>query len=308
LREYMKRMDIDLTVVPGRLMRLNPLQVPNMTDPADWTANVADMLVVVFKLPPRAGKLIQTSLFRLYRQFGVFDGATQYPTLFDLFEAVKADKDANPQSRMAIIDSLEPVLHSLGPKVLGYRYGWTTHEMAKHCLAFELAGLAEVDKNLLLNSLLLSEFASRISQCQSNVPMDLWICVDEAQRVCAASDQSSTSAINESIGLIRGAGIGLDLSVQSTDMLSPHVVSNTNVKMLGRCGSYADVASAGRCMGLNSDQVCYVQQSLQTGYFVCQLGEGSFRQPFLCRIPEMKLATGTGGPGDLGPLKALPVA
>jgi hypothetical protein len=318
LKPYFTRLGIELIIVPGRLLRLNPLQVPYGVDPADWVANVSDMFVGVLDLPPRASKLIQTVLFRLYHSFGVFDGAVLYPTLFDLLDSVKTHPDANPQSRAAIVDALEPVLLSLGPKVLGYRLGWTTRDLARYCLAFEFAGLAEVDKNLLLNTLLLSEFMSRIAQGVSNVLMNLWICLDEAQRLCMASSRAGDSAISNCIGLIRGTGIGLDLSVQSTDAVSAQVVSNTGIKMIGRCGSYTDVTAAGHCMGLNADQIRYIQQKLQTGTFVCQLGEadaGGSRQPFLCRIPPMNLkppgthgSPGPTGPCDLGPLKGLPVA
>ena len=89
------------------------LQLPLGTEPADWIPRVAEMLVEVLDLPPRASKLLQSKLFRLYRQFGVFEGNTAYPTLFDLFEEVKSDKKSDPQARMAILDSLEPVLLSM---------------------------------------------------------------------------------------------------------------------------------------------------------------------------------------------------
>ena len=162
----------------------------------------------------------------------------RYPTLFDLYEAVRADEESNPPARLALLDSLEPVLRSLGPQVLAYRYGWTSTDLAARHLAIEFAGIGEVEKNLLLNSLVLSEFASRVARGLSNPKMDLWICCDEAQRLCSAGS-GQAGAITDLVGMVRGTGIGLDLSVPSTADLAPQVLSNTATKIMGRCGSAA---------------------------------------------------------------------
>ena len=73
----------------------------------------------VLGLPPGASRLIQTHLYRLYEQFGVFSGATLYPTLFELLESIRNGHQANAQSRQALIANLEPVLLRLGEDVLG---------------------------------------------------------------------------------------------------------------------------------------------------------------------------------------------
>jgi len=288
LRPYLSRVGVDLVVLDARALRINPLQVPLGVTPVDWTSRVSDMLIQVLGLPPRASKLVQTVLFRLYRKFGVFDGAERYPTLFDLHEAVRADEDANPPARLAVLDSLEPVLRSLGPQVLAYRFGWTSTDLAARHLAIEFGGIGEVEKNLLLNSLVLSEFASRVARGVSNPKMDLWICCDEAQRLCSAGS-GQTGAITDLVGMVRGTGIGLDLSVPSTADLASQVLSNTATKIMGRCGSAADYAAAGHSMGLTSDQIQWAQLNLNPGLFVGQLGEGDWRRPFVFRIPPMRL-------------------
>jgi hypothetical protein len=289
LRPYLARVGVDLVVLEARAMRINPLQVPLGVTPADWTSRVSDMLIQVLGLPPRASKLVQTVLFRLYRKFGVSDGAKRYPTLFDLYEAVRADEDANPPARLALLDSLEPVLRSLGPEVLAYRFGWTSTGLAAMHLAIEFAGIGEVEKNLLLNSLILSEFTSRVARGISNPNMDLWILCDEAQRLCSTTGSGQSGAIVDLIGLVRGTGIGLDLSVLSTADLAPQVLSNTATKIMGRCGSATDYAAAGHSMGLTSDQIQWAQLNLKPGLFIGQLGEGDWRRPFVFRIPPMRL-------------------
>ncbi len=302
LEQYLAKLGINLVVLGGRSLRINPLQLPIGVEVSDWLPRVADMLIEVLGLPPRASKLLQAKLFGLYRRV---EGQNLYPTLYDLFEEIKKDKKSNPPARTAILDSLEPVLLSLGPEVLAYRYGWTTEELASRHICFELAGLSEVDKNLILNSLVLSEFTSRIARGISNPKMDLWMCLDEAQRICSSS--SHTSAIASQIGLVRGTGIGLDLSVQSMDGILPQIVSNTAMKVMGRCGSMPDYAAAGRSMGLNAEQIQWAQMNLEPGLFISQLGEGQWRYPFVFRIPPMNLKrTATNQEPDLGTLSNIP--
>ncbi len=299
LRPLLAQLGIDLTILRARNLRINPLQLPLGVDMSDWIPRVADMLIGVLDLPPRASKLLQSKLFVLYRQF---DARTnEFPTLFDLFGRIKSDKGSNPQARLAILDALEPVLLSLGPGVLAYRYGWPSGELARKHLVFELAGVSEVDKNLILNTLVLSEFSSRISRGISNPRMNLWICLDEAQRISSSSGR--TSAIADLIGLVRGTGIGLDLSLQSTNAVLPQIISNTATKILGRCGSMADYSAAGHSMGLSAEQIQWAQLNLRPGLFIGQLAEGSWRYPFVFRVPKKAYPSHLAGgsePPDLG--------
>ncbi|MCP4377993.1 MAG: hypothetical protein GY794_17690, partial [bacterium] len=99
-----------------------------------------------------------------------------------------------------------------------------------------------------------------------------------------------TSAIADLIGLIRGTGIGLDLSVQSANGVLPQIISNTAAKVLGRCGSMADYSAAGGSMGLTAEQVRWAQMNLKPGVFIGQLGEGRWRYPFVFNVPLMKFA------------------
>jgi len=284
LKPLLARLNLDLEILPARSLKINPLQLPLGVVISDWIPRVADMLVGVLELPPRASKLLQAKLFPIYRKFE--NRKNEYPTLFDLFEAIKRDKSSNHQARIAILDSLEPVLLSLGPEVLAYRCGWSSNELARKHLVFELGGVSETDKNLFLNSLILSEFTSRIARGISNPKMDLWICLDEAQRLCSSTNR--TSAIADLIGLVRGTGIGLDLSVQSANGVLPQIISNTATKVLGRCGSMADYAAAGSSVGLTAEQVRWAQMNLKPGKFIGQLGEGNWRYPFVFNVPLMK--------------------
>jgi hypothetical protein len=303
MKHLLTESGVHLLVLPARVLCINPLQLHTGVAIQEGIPRIAGMLLQVFELPPRASKLLQSKLFCLYQKFR--PEKNLYPTLYDLFESIKTDKESNPQARMSVLDSMEPILRSLGPEVLAYRYGWPSSELSKRHICFQFAGISEVDKNLLLNSLILSEFTYRISCGISNPLMDLMIVVDEAQRLCSSTD--NFSAIANLIGLVRGTGIGLDLSLQSTHSLLPQITSNTASKFLGRCGSIADYEAAGRSMGLDAKQIEWAQMNLEPGMFVGRFGEGSLRHPFVFRVPLIRCPQlADSGQVDLGDLSSLP--
>jgi hypothetical protein len=305
LEPYLARLGIRLIIVPARCLRLNPLQVPQDVDPREYASRVADLLVQVLRLPARADKLVHATILELYDSFGVLRGGGRFPTLFELRETIAHDKNANPSARQAVVDSLDPILLSIRD-VLCYRRGWSTNELARHHLVFELGGVSEADKDLILNTLLIQEFASRIARGLSNGRMNLWICLDEAARV--VSTTNPTGGVADLISLVRGVGVGLDLSIQTSDV-APSILSNTCCKFLGRFGNPADADSIGSAMGLSAEQRRYLTHTLVPGMFVGQVGEGDWRYPFLFRVPFVDFSRRTAGtdePAAFVAARALP--
>lgn len=282
LVSLLARIGIELIVVPARMLRWNPLQLPYGVEAEDFAPRISDLLVQVLKLPVRASKLIHKSVLTLYEQFGVLCGGDHFPTMFELREQIASDREANAQARQAVVDALDPVLMSLRP-VLSFRKGWSTRDLARHHIVFEFGGLSETDKDLLIATLLLSEFTSRIAQGFSNVPMNLWINADEAARLM--STRNAAEGLNDQIGLVRGTGIGLDLSGQCADV-SPAILSNTASKFIGRITSATDLDAMGASMGLTSEQRRYALHTLSPGMFIGQIGTGDWRYPFMFRVPR----------------------
>jgi len=288
LRRMLARVGIDLKIIRCRKFRLNPLQVPLGVEPTEYASVAADFLVRVFNLPPRASTLLRSTIIKLYTQCGVLAGGDRYPTLFDLFHRVRADREANPQARQAVLDNLEAVLLALQPEMLAYHRGWDVHELARQHLVMELTGLPEAGKDLVLNYLLTAEFISRVTRGVSNPRMDLFVAFDEGQRLFSQKRESNSyggNALVDLTGLVRGVAVGLDISVLTTRDLSSTIPSLTATKILGRCGSLAEYQAAGRFLGLNSEQTLWCAHHLVPGLFVGQIGEGNWRYPFVFRAP-----------------------
>ena len=288
LRPIFARMGIDLKIVRGHKFCLNPLEVPYGVKPLEYAAVISDLLVKVLNLPPRASTLLKSTIIKLYHLCGILDGGDKFPTLFHLHKAIREDRDANPQARQATLDNLEAILLELGPEMLAYHRGWSVNELAKEYMVMEMSGLTEQGKDLVISTLLTQAFLSRIERGFSNPSMDLYIAVDEAQKLfCQHRDSSSYggNALTDLVGLVRGTGIGLEISVLTTHNLSVGIPNLTATKIIGRCGSEAEYTTAGHFAALNNEQIEWFAHHSVPGLFAAQLGEGNHRYPFLFRIP-----------------------
>jgi hypothetical protein len=298
LKPCLAKIGIELVLVPARKMQLNVLQVPTHCDPREFAPNLADTFVRVLGLPPRAAKLLHMTILNLYGKHNVLTGKRTYPTLFDLREAINANKKAHPESRNAVLAALDPILMSI-PEVLRFQRGWDSSDLARFKIAFDLSGVSEIDTDLLLNYLLVSEFMSRISRQISNPRhMSLWICCDEAARLCSGQQ----TCLTDMIGLVRGGGTGIDLSTQSGDLARP-IMSNTVHKFIGRCANATEYDAIGRAMALTAEQRSWLTTHLVPGLFVGSMGQGrELRRPFLFRIPPLadSVRAGSDMPNENG--------
>lgn len=291
LRPVFAKLGLELKIIRGRKFKINPLQVADEVDPIEYAALISDILVRVLDLPPRASTLLSSTIIKLYEEHGILNGGDKYPTLFHLYEAVVANKDANPQARQAVLDNLKEILLSLGPDILAYHRGWSPHELFRQHIVIELTGLPEKAKDLILNYLLGAEFISRIAKGYSNRLMDTFIAIDEGKRILGQNKDTSTyggNALIDLIGLLRGASIGLQMNVLSTNDLSKNIVNLTGTKIIGRCGSVSEYAAAGHFIGLDAEQVTWCSHHMVPGMFAGQVSDGPWRYPFLFHVPLVK--------------------
>jgi hypothetical protein len=283
LQPLFKKMGMPLAIVDVYSLKINPLEVPEGVNPNLFVSNVADALVKTLKLPPTASKVLHQSLHCLYRRHGIFDGnTTNYPTLFELRDFICNARNFHTQSRDAIVTALDPLLLSLGD-VLCYRKGWSINELAKRKIVFEFNSCSDAARNLLVNTLLLSEFQSRVAKGYSNVSPDLFIYLDEGSQLIESDD----ATISQWAGLIRGVGLSLLISNQSAVSISQKVLSNIPNRFIGQCSSFADLQVLGSAIGLDASAKRYLSTNLKPGLLLGSLGQGNWRHPFLFTTPLM---------------------
>ena len=291
-----------VSFVNAENLTINPLQVPRYKNAKGYALAVSESLTHAFNLPQRAQKLLHITILRLYKSFGILDGGTNFPTLFELFVAIKQVKKSHYQARMSVLDAMEPILEEMG-SALSFRHGWDSHELAGTFVYFDFTEVSTVAKSLIINSLLLSEFTSRVAQGLSNVPLQLYACIDEAGSIIDASHPNK-SLINN-FNIARGGGMSIDVS-STVASIDPTVLSNCNNLQLG-CSGARELSAMSREMGLNAEQEDYILHKLQIGTFVEKVSK-EWRYPYLVKVPLIQFPENmSSGDEGLGALEHLPV-
>ena len=300
-----------LIILPWQHWRWNLLQCEGC-DPGQHATVAADLLVRTLDIPGRAAAILRQGIYALYVKFSVWEGgATRFPTLFHLYEWVRSQKDLNAASRDAILDRLGAFLMTLTPACGAWMRGWTPQALARHNIVFELRGASESVRTLLPQTLLFSVFHSRIASGLMNGPLELFLIIDDAARIFSdrLTAEGEITPFDEALGIVRGAGIGVWLLVQTTVGFSRRARANLAMRAFGRCGTHEDYALLAADCGLNQEQQEYIQHNLRPGTFVGQVGLGSYTQPFLFRVPLGKFPGGVNEievQESLAPLRQLP--
>ena len=236
--------------------------------------------------------MLRQTLHGLYERFGIWNGQEdEWPTLFDLYETIKSGKGLNPMAKEATLDRLAALLLALG-STAAYRRGWSHDDLANHNIVFEMAGASEIAKHLLLLPIVLGQFQHRMATGVVNSELNLFVMLDDAQRFLNDSrnvGQGEMPPFVESAGIVRGAGIGLGVAVQTTEGLPEGLTQNLNLKTTGRLGMVQDWRRMGAELGLDHDQLAWATSSLQPGSFIAQLASGSWRSPFAFATPLISL-------------------
>ena len=311
LLPFYQRAGKPLIILPWQHWRWNLLQCEGY-DPRHHATVAADLLVRTLDIPGRAATILRQVIYALYTKFSVWEGGTtRFPTLFHLYEWVRSQKDFNAASRDAILDRLGAFLMTLTPACGAWTRGWTPLDLTRHSIVFELRGASESVRTLLPQSLLFSVFHSRIASGLMNGPLELFLIIDDAQRIFSdrITAEGEMTPLDEALGIVRGAGIGVWPIVQTTVGLSRRARANLAMRTFGRCGPHEDYAVLAADCGLNQEQQEYIQNNLRPGTFVGQVGLGSYTLAFLFQVPLGRLPGGvneTEVQQSLAPLRQLP--
>lgn len=307
-----QRAGLRLCILPWTSCRWNLLQC-GRRNPRRHLAIAVELLVRVLDLPGRATAILRQGLHELYMTFGVWTGHGDiYPTLFHLYEWVRAKGGLNVPARDAILDRLGAFLVALTPQCGAWTRGWDPEDLASLSIVFEMRGASESVRRLLPQSILFSIFQSRIDTGQFNNSLELFIAFEDSQRLfddAGAVSGGEVSGLDELTSIVRGAGIGFCPIVQSIVGFSSRVRTNLAIKCWGRLGCHEDLATLSADCGLDVAQKAFAQQRLVPGMFVGRMAEGDWTEPFLFRAPPLRLSAGISDSdlqASLTPLLNLP--
>ncbi len=292
LQYALARQSSSIVILRPSDWRINPLQ-PSGVHPRTHLNTIVDLLARILGVPPRARMILNQGCQSLYDRFGIWESESkkEYPCLFDLYEWVRTKQGLNAAARDSILDRMASLLLSLTPQVAAYSRGWDYLDLAHHSIVFEMRGAAENIKQLLLEPAMFSVMQSRVEHGIPNAPLSLFTLLEDGQRFLN-EDQAvsgSITPLTELAGVIRGAGLGLGILVQSVHSLSKSLIPNLSIKLFGRLGSDDDYRAMAGHLGMSQKQLSWVRKHLKTGMFAGQIATSDWREPFIFRAPNIQI-------------------
>jgi hypothetical protein len=293
LQPLLEPLGIPVAILRGHDFRINILQPPDGVDPRTWASTICELIAICTDLPQRAAKLLEAAVLSLYAGRGVLSHSpSNFPTLWDVYELLRrADTSAvNAMARSAALDALASLMSSMGDQVLHNTVGWDTGALASKKFLALLSDFNTASQNVFIGWIGASELMRRIAAGIVNADCDLYIAIDDAQKLVSTSADHPNS-LPGLISLCRSGGICLDIAIQSAHGLHPAIMANAATRYVGRTGLASDLSILGSAMGLSHDQIAWAAHSLEVGTWIFQGAEAPLRKPTLIQIPRISIPT-----------------
>jgi hypothetical protein len=289
LRPIFQRIGKELVILPAQYWKANPLQ-PGRRNPHFHLTMFIDLLNRILDVGERGQAILWQAGYALYDRYNVWSGTSrEAPCLFDLYELVYDTPGLNVAAKEAILDRLGALL--VFGRCFAYRTGWDPIDMEKYSIVFEMQGTTEHMKQMLIEPCVYGVFQAAYERGAVNAPASLVIALEDCQRFLN-SNQSTFGAlprIDELAAVTRGGGKALCPIFQTTHGLSRSLMANMTTKIMGRMGTHEDYQVLGADMGQNTEQLLWAKRNQRPGVFIGQTGEGDWHEPFVLRVPKVKL-------------------
>ena len=299
-----RTMGTELATVTTETVCFNLLEAGD-GDPLRHLNRACDGMARALGASETATRFLRRGVHELYERFGIWEGRRNaWPTLGDLVEWLRETPGLNPQARESLLSRLVPLLQELSPACWAYRRGWTAKAMRQVSILFSLGSASEPAKALTLPPILFGLFDHEVQRGRPNQGLRLVVFIEDGQRLLMGNEGWALTPIEELLGVIRGAGIGVWMNVQSMHGLSKALLANAATKIMGRLGTFSDYQALGHDMGMNREQIEWMMRNPRPGRFVAQTAEGNFHRPALLQARPFDL--GRRSEPSLGPLASLP--
>ncbi len=269
-----------LVILNPQNMDYDPLH-PGNCDLRRHLSNISNSLRQGLGLGDRSLAVLYQVLDYLFQKFGNWDGRTDaHPNCFDVYELVKDTSGILPAVRESILDRMVPMLLEMK----AWRLGRNPADLLRHNICFEMAGAPHSLQHVIPESLITSVFQAEIEQGSVNAALKLLVVFEDAQAYAQPDPGGGMTILDIAAGTVRGAGIGVCLSVQTMEGLSRKLVPNlSGLKVMGRPGSNDDAWRIGSDMGMDREQIDWIKHHTGKGIYVARTLH--WPEPFVLRVP-----------------------
>jgi len=250
---------------PDCTFKFNPLIPPKGVMPKHWMVMLIDVMKHAFFVGHGVEYFFRKGLDYLYKQFGIYEGKTKYPTFYDLELNMK--KEYVKGRELLWMGAVKRVLASLTfsgllGETLNVRNHGNLESLFNENVIIEMDNLATVEKIFFIESFLLWLYEYR-KQEGKREQFKHAIILEEAHHILSGSKeiQFGEETILESIvRMIREFGESIIVIDQEPSKLSKSIIANTNCKITFNLGSGSDIMELSYAMGLSKEEEKAIDQ------------------------------------------------
>ncbi len=279
----------------SNLFRFNICRPPAGVPPKEWISILADLITESYSASFGVHKVLVETLDKAYRDFGVYAGSENYPTVYQLrdrFEArMKQQKGKSREGEW--MESAMRIAHSLtfGPfgETIGTKdqFGLKVEDLLGRKVLFELNSLNNSEKKFFCEFILLYLYKYlKVNQHEAKEQFKFAILVDEAHNVFL---KDRPNFIKESVTdmvyrEIREFGASLICLDQHISKLSDTVAGNSATNVAFQQILPDDVEGVASLMQIRDKRQYF--SMLPVGYAIVKLAE-RYHLPFLVKVPQV---------------------
>lgn len=254
----------NIIIVRWEDLKFNLLAPPKNTKPLSWIQIFCDVFSEVFGLMHGSNFYLQQHVFNLFRDFGIFDGSTNYPTMMALYERISKAKETSRVVQdylMRIKNRVYELVTFMGP-VLDCSY-YPVEEFLEKNIVIEMDGLAYSLQRCLITLLLMNFFTYRINtNLRFNAVQNLMV-IDEC-KLLFGKDVEIQSLVKLS-SQIAEFGFALLIADQIPSFIRDEIKANMGTVFCFRLAHGKDIADISRMMGLSSKEQAEAIHNLKVG-------------------------------------------
>jgi len=285
---HLKRLFPRLLVLNvGSQFKLNPLEPPPGVDPRVWVQVFVENFCRANALLDGSESMLLRLVTELFKEFGVFDGSENYPSLFDLYEKCKSQKISRFSREAGFRDSIQNRLEAYiitSPELYDCSKGFSLFDLSQKSIVFELSGFPEKQAKFLMSHFLYWLFQHRIARQEYDQGLRNICIIDECKWLMPPHPANSAipwPPISYMLAQLRALGVGLIMADQ-TLALDESLFVNSILKITFGLGSGKDLKKAKDIFSLDNDQLDYLHR-LQRGQAVVRYP--NVPHPFVIEIP-----------------------
>jgi len=272
----------------------NPLIPPEGVQPKEWLKKLIEIMQHAYFLGEGVAFVLQEALDRLYREFRIYEGSGNWPTLSDLLSRLRSRTVKGREGAW-----MESVLRAVGvlcfgamDSVLNSGAHFPIEALLQQDAVLELDAITNSDKTFLIEALLLWIHHHRMQEPEREKLKHV-LMIEEAHHVLLKKKQELTGAeavTDIILREVREFGEAIILLDQLPSLISKPALENTYTTICMNLKEKGDVTAASKAMLMESNEAKYLGR-LPVGWAITKL-QARWPKPFLVRFPLFTIRKG----------------